>query len=54
MKPLQRRLSAIVFTDIVGYSVIVRRDEAQGAKLLDRQRGGDAVATSVGRRITGR
>lgn len=34
----QRRLTAIVFTDIVGYSAIVHRDEALGARLLDRQR----------------
>lgn len=34
----QRRLSAIVFTDIVGYSAVVHRDEALGAQLLDRQR----------------
>ena len=33
-----RRLAAIVFTDIVGYSAIVHRDEALGASLLDRQR----------------
>jgi adenylate cyclase len=33
-----RSLAAIVFTDIVGYSAIVHRDEALGARLLDRQR----------------
>lgn len=33
-----RRLAAIVFTDIVGYSAIVNRDEAAGARALDRQR----------------
>jgi len=33
-----RRLAAIVFTDIVGYSAIVHGDEALGAKLLDRHR----------------
>jgi TolB-like protein/class 3 adenylate cyclase len=33
-----RRLTAIVFTDIVGYSAIVHHDEALGARLLDRQR----------------
>jgi TolB-like protein/class 3 adenylate cyclase/Flp pilus assembly protein TadD len=33
-----RRLTAVVFTDIVGYSAVVHRDEALGALLLDRQR----------------
>ena len=33
-----RRLTAVVFTDIVGYSAVVHRDEALGARLLDRQR----------------
>eukprot|EP00611_Tribonema_gayanum_P000197 TRINITY_DN10136_c0_g1_i1.p1 TRINITY_DN10136_c0_g1~~TRINITY_DN10136_c0_g1_i1.p1 ORF type:complete len:784 (-),score=192.97 TRINITY_DN10136_c0_g1_i1:730-3039(-) len=33
-----RRLAAIVFTDIVGYSAIVNRDEAAGARALDLQR----------------
>ncbi len=33
-----RRLAAIVFTDIVGYSAIVNRDEAEGARALDLQR----------------
>ena len=33
-----RRLTAIVFTDIVGYSAIVHRDEALGEWLLNRQR----------------
>jgi TolB-like protein/class 3 adenylate cyclase len=32
------RLSAVVFTDIVGYSAVVHRDPALGARLLDRQR----------------
>lgn len=33
-----RRLAAIVFTDIVGFSAIVNRDEAAGARALDLQR----------------
>lgn len=33
-----RRLSAVVFLDIVGYSRIVHGDEVLGAQLLDRQR----------------
>jgi adenylate cyclase len=33
-----RRLAAVVFTDIVGYSAIVHDDEVLGARLLDRQR----------------
>ena len=33
-----RSLAAIVFTDIVGYSAIVHRNETLGAALLDRQR----------------
>ena len=33
-----RRLAAVVFTDIVGYSAIVHQDEVLGAQLLDRQR----------------
>ncbi len=33
-----RRLAAIVFTDIVGYSAIVHKDEVLGAQMLDRQR----------------
>jgi adenylate cyclase len=33
-----RRLAAVVFTDIVGYSAIVHDDEVLGAQLLDRQR----------------
>ncbi|WP_439640596.1 adenylate/guanylate cyclase domain-containing protein [Nevskia sp.] len=33
-----RRLAAIVFTDIVGFSAIVNRDEAAGARALDWQR----------------
>jgi adenylate cyclase len=32
------RLAAVVFTDIVGYSAVVHRDPALGARLLDRQR----------------
>jgi TolB-like protein/class 3 adenylate cyclase/Flp pilus assembly protein TadD len=38
MTPGDRRLGAIVFTDIVGYSALVHRDEALGRRLLDRQR----------------
>ena len=37
-QPSDRRLAAVVFTDIVGYSELVHRDEALGARLLDRQR----------------
>lgn len=33
-----RRLAAIVFTDIVGFSALVNRDEALGARALDLQR----------------
>src|SRR5882672_5681939 len=33
-----RRLAAVVFTDIVGYSAIVHDDEVLGARLLDQQR----------------
>ncbi|GAC1631243.1 MAG: hypothetical protein NVS9B10_24460 [Nevskia sp.] len=33
-----RRLSAIVFTDIVGFSALVNRDEVLGARALDMQR----------------
>jgi class 3 adenylate cyclase len=38
METATRALAAIVFTDIVGYSAVVHRDEALGARLLDRQR----------------
>jgi len=37
-QPSNRRLAAVVFTDIVGYSAIVHDDEVRGAQLLDRQR----------------
>lgn len=33
-----RRLTAVVFTDIVGFSALVNVDEALGARALDRQR----------------
>jgi TolB-like protein/class 3 adenylate cyclase/Flp pilus assembly protein TadD len=38
MTTTSRRLTAVVFTDIVGYSAVVHRDETLGALLLDRQR----------------
>ena len=34
----RRRLAAIMFTDIVGYSTLAERDEALALELLDRQR----------------
>jgi len=38
MKKPSRRLTAIVFTDVVGYSAVVHRDERLGERLLARQR----------------
>ena len=38
MKTPSRRLTAIVFTDVVGYSAVVHRDERLGERLLARQR----------------
>ncbi len=38
MKTPSRRLTAIVFTDVVGYSAVVHRDERLGDRLLERQR----------------
>jgi TolB-like protein/Flp pilus assembly protein TadD len=35
LKPAQRRLAAIVFTDIVGYSALSQHDEALALRLLD-------------------
>jgi class 3 adenylate cyclase len=34
----ERRLAAIVFTDIVNFSATVHRDEVLGQRLLNRQR----------------
>ena len=46
-----RRLAAIVFTDIVGYSALVNRDEAMGARALDLQR---RIVRRLVRRFGGR
>ncbi|GAC1627755.1 MAG: adenylate/guanylate cyclase domain-containing protein [Nevskia sp.] len=46
-----RRLAAIVFTDIVGYSAFVHRDELLGERLLNRQK---AVVRGVLPRYGGR
>ena len=35
----QRRLAAIMFTDMVGYSAMAQRDEALALELLDEHRG---------------
>jgi TolB-like protein/class 3 adenylate cyclase/Flp pilus assembly protein TadD len=37
--PKQRRLAAIMFTDMVGYSALSQRDEALALELLDEHRG---------------
>ena len=37
--PKQRRLAAIMFTDMVGYSAISQRNEALALELLDEHRG---------------
>ena len=37
-EPRRRRLAAIMFTDIVGYSSIMQQDEAKGRTLRDRHR----------------
>jgi class 3 adenylate cyclase len=37
-KPSQRRLAAIMFTDIVGYSAMMQKNEALGARLRARHR----------------
>jgi class 3 adenylate cyclase/TM2 domain-containing membrane protein YozV len=38
MKKLNRRLAAIMFTDMVGYSALMQKDEALAGKLRDRHR----------------
>ena len=51
MKTPRRRLAAIVFTDVVGYSAVVHRDERLGERLLDHQR---RVVRQVVKRYGGR
>ncbi len=34
--PAERRLAAIMFTDIVGYTALMGRDEAVGRRVQDR------------------
>lgn len=38
MKEIKRRLAAIMFTDMVGYSAIMQRDETVGNRLRERHR----------------
>ena len=47
----ERRLAAIVFTDVVGYSGVVHKNEALGQKMVDRQ---DAIVRAVLPRFGGR
>ncbi len=47
----QRRLTAIIFTDIVGYSALSQRDEALALRLLDRH---DSLVRSALKRHGGR
>ena len=38
MKEIKRRLAAVMFTDIVGYTAMMQKDEAIASKLRDRHR----------------
>ncbi len=38
MKEIKRRLAAVMFTDIVGYTAMMQKDEVIAAKLRDRHR----------------